>query len=123
MARTIDRVIDYIRGLDTSGGMSPTMKQVLVNRIEKPPSDEELAIARLQLYGERPFTAADAEQLVQCGVPRPEAERLIETTDWGQVGHLVPEDGVSFGTVVEVDEVRSLYETTPFFQIGGEHGG
>lgn len=51
MSRTIDRVIDYIEGLDSSGGLSPTIKRVLVNRINVEPTREELDQARNELYG------------------------------------------------------------------------
>jgi hypothetical protein len=50
MARTIDHVIQHVRDMDNSGGMSPTIKQVIINRLEVEPTREELDRAREQLY-------------------------------------------------------------------------
>lgn len=52
MSRTIDRVIEYVRGMDSAGGMSDTIKQVIVNRLESEPTDDEIKRARDQLYPE-----------------------------------------------------------------------
>lgn len=46
MARTIDRLIDYIREMDGSGGLSPVMKRVLIDRIEQEPTPAEIERAR-----------------------------------------------------------------------------
>ena len=53
MSRTIDQVIDYVESLDNSGGLSPTIKRVIVNRLNEEPTSEELERARNELYGPR----------------------------------------------------------------------
>jgi hypothetical protein len=55
MARTIDRVIDYIREMDPSGGMSPVRRQVMIARLQDPPTKEELDEARRVVDGEEPW--------------------------------------------------------------------
>jgi hypothetical protein len=46
--RTVDRLIDYICEAEWLG--SPTQRQVMINRLEAPPTREELDKAKAQLY-------------------------------------------------------------------------
>lgn len=50
MSRDVDRVIVYVRNLERERFLPPVMAQVLVNRIDPPPSTEELEVARAQVY-------------------------------------------------------------------------
>jgi hypothetical protein len=49
MARDIDRVIEYVNGLLE---LPPVMKRVIINRLNDPPTPEELERAKQEvLYG------------------------------------------------------------------------
>lgn len=50
MSRAIDDVIDFVRNKWYSFG-SETQRQVVINRLDVPPTREELARAHEQLYG------------------------------------------------------------------------
>lgn len=50
MARVIDRVIDFVRALDY---IPPVQRQVIVNRLDQPPTREELDRALAQVYPSR----------------------------------------------------------------------
>lgn len=47
MARTIDDVIDYVRHFDR---LPPVMKQVVINRLDPEPTEEEIERAARQVY-------------------------------------------------------------------------
>lgn len=47
MARDIDTIINYVKGLDY---IPPVMKQVIVNRLDPPPSKTEIETAKEQVY-------------------------------------------------------------------------
>lgn len=47
--RDIDRLQEYVRNCEYIRG--PVIRQVLVNRLENPPTQEELDVASEQLYG------------------------------------------------------------------------
>lgn len=47
MARDVDRIIEYVRSVDY---IPPVLKQVLVNRIDPPPTRDELDRAHEQVY-------------------------------------------------------------------------
>jgi hypothetical protein len=42
MSRDVDRVIDYIRNLERERFLPPVMAQVMVDRLNSPPTDEEI---------------------------------------------------------------------------------
>lgn len=48
MARDIDRLIEYIKR--EADYLPPVSKQVIINRLEPQPSQEEIDIARKTLY-------------------------------------------------------------------------
>jgi hypothetical protein len=50
MARDIDRVIEYVRELERERFLPPIMAQVIVNRLDPPPSPEELDRAKAEVY-------------------------------------------------------------------------
>lgn len=52
MARDIDRVIEYVRDLERERFLPPVMAQVVVNRLDVPPTQAELDRARAQVYSE-----------------------------------------------------------------------
>lgn len=52
--RTIDKVIEYVRAMDSSGGMSDTIKQVIINRLNVEPTADEIYVAAAQLYNMGP---------------------------------------------------------------------
>lgn len=47
MSRDVDRVIDYIKTIDD---IPPVHRQIMINRLDPPPSKEELALACEQVY-------------------------------------------------------------------------
>lgn len=47
--RDIDRLMDHVRECEYIRG--PIIKQAIINRLEAPPTQEELDVARQQLYG------------------------------------------------------------------------
>lgn len=49
MARDVDRVLDFIR---TQAYIPPIHRQVMLDRLEKPPTNLELEAAKKKLYPE-----------------------------------------------------------------------
>jgi hypothetical protein len=49
MARDVDRVIDYVRELEREHFLPPVMAQVMVDRLDTPPTSEEVERARVKV--------------------------------------------------------------------------
>jgi hypothetical protein len=49
MARDVDRVIDYVRELEREHFLPPVMAQVMVDRLDTPPTNEEVERARVKV--------------------------------------------------------------------------
>jgi hypothetical protein len=73
VARDIDQVIDFVRGLD----WPEPQKLIVIRRLDKPPTSEELALAKVEAYGERALSEADREQLERCGFTPEKVSELI----------------------------------------------
>jgi hypothetical protein len=50
MARDIDRVIEYVRDLERERFLPPVMAQVIVDRLDQAPTQDELDHARQKVY-------------------------------------------------------------------------
>jgi hypothetical protein len=50
VSRSVDQIIEYVEGLEDRA-FSPTIKRVIVNRLNEQPTQEELDRAKAELYG------------------------------------------------------------------------
>ena len=51
MTRPIDKVINYVKALQNDYQFSPVIKQVIINRLNESPTQQELILASEQVLG------------------------------------------------------------------------